>query len=444
MNHKSDMDLLQAYLGGELPADQVAALRAQLNAEPGLCDQLLILAREETILSEWARSTSQAERILFDPYHQWLGIQPKDQPPNRYRLLGIEPLEDDPAVIGNAADQRMAHLRSFQSGRHSRDSQRLLNEVAAAKICLLSGERKAEYDQDLRLKMQADSAKMGRPDAVVPAVPPLVQPIDFGKRGLSVRSSDADKRKRQAILAGFVVAGVALVLIVGAYFAITSGRDPSEEQQAGTVPEGKPDDSAGSLPTPPRLVGGLIEEPAGERNTDVRPSATDLAAPSSPPGDASLEVTHVPAGQPIAALPHVPETGAGRAAATQGESAVADQLLEFTLALSLTDDATEQMWIYQQMASTLLANVAQTDPDDEMAGQFLGNYVQLIQEGVLPRLVVIRLADEQGRLSGVAGSLQTDCRILETLFARGGSPPQGSLAKARMLSNRCRTTAKSL
>ncbi len=28
----------------------------------------------------------------FDPYHRWLGISPKDQPPNRYRLLG-EPAE---------------------------------------------------------------------------------------------------------------------------------------------------------------------------------------------------------------------------------------------------------------------------------------------------------------------------------------------------------------
>lgn len=25
----------------------------------------------------------------FDPYHQWLGIPPKDQPPNHYRLLGV-------------------------------------------------------------------------------------------------------------------------------------------------------------------------------------------------------------------------------------------------------------------------------------------------------------------------------------------------------------------
>jgi len=31
----------------------------------------------------------------FDPYHKWLGIAPKDQPPHYYRLLGIDPFEGD-------------------------------------------------------------------------------------------------------------------------------------------------------------------------------------------------------------------------------------------------------------------------------------------------------------------------------------------------------------
>ena len=70
----------------------------------------------------------------FDPYHKWLGIPSEEQPPNAYRLLGIKPLESDPEVIEAAADQRMAHLRTYQSGEHSALSQKLLNEVAAAKI----------------------------------------------------------------------------------------------------------------------------------------------------------------------------------------------------------------------------------------------------------------------------------------------------------------------
>lgn len=74
----------------------------------------------------------------FDPYHEWLGIPASEQPPHHYRLLGIPVFEESPTVVENAADQRMAHLRTFQTGRHGAESQRLLNEVAAARICLLN------------------------------------------------------------------------------------------------------------------------------------------------------------------------------------------------------------------------------------------------------------------------------------------------------------------
>lgn len=55
----------------------------------------------------------------FDPYRKWLGILPKDQPPNHYRLLGIELFDDDPDVIEAAADQRMTHVRTYQTGQNS-------------------------------------------------------------------------------------------------------------------------------------------------------------------------------------------------------------------------------------------------------------------------------------------------------------------------------------
>ncbi len=87
----------------------------------------------------------------FDPYHKWLGIPPDEQPPNHYRLLGIRDFEADPDVIQSAADQRMAHLRTYQTGRRADWSQRLLNEVAAAKICLLTPAKKAAYDQSVDL-----------------------------------------------------------------------------------------------------------------------------------------------------------------------------------------------------------------------------------------------------------------------------------------------------
>jgi hypothetical protein len=52
---------------------------------------------------------------VFDPYHRRLGIPPKDQPPNHYRLLAIDQFESDPEVIRDAAEQRMAHVRTFSA-----------------------------------------------------------------------------------------------------------------------------------------------------------------------------------------------------------------------------------------------------------------------------------------------------------------------------------------
>lgn len=86
----------------------------------------------------------------FDPYYEWLGIPPKDQPPNHYRLLGIELFESNENVIDRAADRQMGHLRTFQTGQNARESQRLLNELSKAKICLLNREKKAAYDASLR------------------------------------------------------------------------------------------------------------------------------------------------------------------------------------------------------------------------------------------------------------------------------------------------------
>ena len=86
----------------------------------------------------------------FDPYYQWLAVPPKDQPPNHYRLLGVELFESNAEVLSHAADQRMAHIRSFQTGNYSAFSQKLLNEIAAAKICLLNPAKKDAYDRQLR------------------------------------------------------------------------------------------------------------------------------------------------------------------------------------------------------------------------------------------------------------------------------------------------------
>ncbi len=97
----------------------------------------------------------------FDPYHKWLGIPPSDQPPNHYRLLGVVPFESDVEAISNAADLRMGFVRTFQVGPHSRHSQQILNELAAARICLLNADKKAAYDEGLRAEVVRGEADSG-------------------------------------------------------------------------------------------------------------------------------------------------------------------------------------------------------------------------------------------------------------------------------------------
>ncbi len=94
----------------------------------------------------------------FDPYYKWLGIPPEEQPPHHYRLLGIRLLESDRDVISHAVDRLMTHMRTFAGGQHAKLSQTLLNEIAAAKVCLLTPEKKAAYDARLQSTLPATSA----------------------------------------------------------------------------------------------------------------------------------------------------------------------------------------------------------------------------------------------------------------------------------------------
>ena len=86
----------------------------------------------------------------FDPYYKWLGIAPLEQPPNHYRLLGVNPFESDFEVIESGAEQRTKYLRTFQDGPNNALSLKLLNEIAAARACLLKPDRKSEYDDRLK------------------------------------------------------------------------------------------------------------------------------------------------------------------------------------------------------------------------------------------------------------------------------------------------------
>ena len=94
----------------------------------------------------------------------------KDRPIHHYRLLAIEVFEADVEVIENAADQRMAHLKRFNTGKHSALAEKLLNEVAAARVCLLNPTKKVKYDEELR-------GRLGEQESGVPLAAALPVPL---------------------------------------------------------------------------------------------------------------------------------------------------------------------------------------------------------------------------------------------------------------------------
>lgn len=128
----------------------------------------------------------------FDPYRKWLGIPSAEQPPDYYRLLGVGQFEDDADTISNAADLQMAHVRAFQTGPHSALSQQLLNEIAAARVCLFDRGKKAEYDAQLRAKLARETPS---PTALAaPDTPPFAVGIDLGTTYSVIAYLDAQGR----------------------------------------------------------------------------------------------------------------------------------------------------------------------------------------------------------------------------------------------------------
>ena len=165
----------------------------------------------------------------FDPYFVWLGIPPEEQPANRYRLLGVPLFVNNHDVIDNAADQRTAHLRTFQSSKNGKLAEQILNEVAAARVCLLDAKKKAAYDQELRAKLAAQS----------PSPAPIpTQPAASGSaiqlqppRGpiVSATAKNAPTANRGATNRNIAIGVGAGVLLIGALaFGIHALKGPPE------------------------------------------------------------------------------------------------------------------------------------------------------------------------------------------------------------------------
>jgi len=206
----------------------------------------------------------------FDAYHEWLAIAPKDQPPNCYRLIGVDLFEEKPNVIDTAVDQRMAHLRTFQTGPRSKYCEELLNKVSAARITLLDPQKKAAYDAKLKEKLDGESGKSKRPIArALPLEEPLATatplespavgaPFDGAVSGPQVRSDSSRHRGHRKKSPPWVALGIggALLAVVAivAMMAMSGGdeqaaRRPKKSATKGILP-----------PSPPAVVDGEPSE----------------------------------------------------------------------------------------------------------------------------------------------------------------------------------------
>jgi hypothetical protein len=231
----------------------------------------------------------------FDPYHKWLGIPPEDQPPSHYRLLGIKVFESDLDVIAIAADKQMAHVRTFQTGQYSNLSQKILNEVAAARVALLNPDKKRAYDAMLRRQMEtaARTAPLAPPSAPPSASPPAPLPVpDWRDSVQQVVSSSAMPRKAaaakprtqqvaQLALAAAVMAAVGLAAV----FFLKTPHEPAREANVAaeprpTPPEPKP--AAVTAPAKPATVAKAETRPAKEA-ANKAPAAATPSKPAAEP-----------------------------------------------------------------------------------------------------------------------------------------------------------------
>jgi hypothetical protein len=174
----------------------------------------------------------------FDPFYRWLGIPPEEQPPNHYRLLGIQLFEGDPGVVETAADRQMAHLRTFQTGSHADLSQQLLNQVAAARICLLNAEKKTAYDAILRRNLEINQDSTRRQTTQKALGPDLAATsLEVGPR--VARTSWEGRRAGSKATAIAIAAIIATMLLIGGLVWIRGAARESPQPRTVARPTAK-------------------------------------------------------------------------------------------------------------------------------------------------------------------------------------------------------------
>ena len=242
----------------------------------------------------------------FDPYHKWLGIPKAEQPPHHYRLLGIAPFEADPEVIEAAADRQMAYIRQCATGPYTKESQQILNELSAARVCLLNAEKKQAYDSGLKSRLAAaavppqSSTAISRPRVTrIPAArrPPLEeaeedeyplivvqQPV--AEPGLILPRRRGPKKRPAGTIPNWFWGGAGLLVLGCIIYAVVA-------------PGGRPEQfadqtAAGEGTAPPVVARQPATTPADDQRRPERSKKPRDVADGKPP-EAPLAAANSPA-----------------------------------------------------------------------------------------------------------------------------------------------------
>jgi hypothetical protein len=230
----------------------------------------------------------------FNPYRKWFGIPIKEQPPHHYRLLGLEPLEEDLDAIVNALDTKMTFLKGQLSGAQHAEADRLIEELTGVQAVLLDPEKKTAYDTQLQSQLPVQRSS----DAFV--VPPLPStkktPLPFYRRSSVIASSVV----AAAIVLGFLIALPFLnnagqqAPETNAETAVASRRQARIDATGQTAASGRKN-GPGS-PLPEKLV-GHPETSTNQKNHQATISPATREKPSAQPS------THVGDRHPAAEEP---------------------------------------------------------------------------------------------------------------------------------------------
>jgi hypothetical protein len=86
----------------------------------------------------------------FNPYQEWLGIDPSKHSPTYFELFGLAEDVSDLSTINSAADAALSRVRACRPGDKARQWASLLDELDRAKLTLLDGGKRAAYLQQVQ------------------------------------------------------------------------------------------------------------------------------------------------------------------------------------------------------------------------------------------------------------------------------------------------------